>query len=379
MTRRTSPIGVLAALVLAAGCDRQPAGPYREDSAENAGNAIVFVQTSTNNNATPTFTNPSAGNVTVNLYRLEAYAAGDSLVPLRFATNNAQGRVLFSGLDAGQYVVRPAVRPHTNFFTGQSVDTITVTAGQTDSSATFRFRPGARVSGQISAFRNTPNGPDTDRFANVIVEFLRNPGTGFAVVATDTTDAAGNYEFLQPPGTQPYQIRFTVPTESVTDADVAARRDSLRFGGTTTSPALSSTVTFNGPAAGLNPDQTTNNFQFTLPGRITGSAFRDNNANGTQDAGENLVAGDTVNVVLLNADETRVIATSRVAVSATGTVTNYSFTSVQGGSYVLRFDPTTSRFPANPALRAAPVEFTITVPNSYGTVTQNIPVVLREP
>lgn len=370
MTRRTLTIGALAIAGAAAGCDRQPAGPTREDSAETAGNAIVFVQTSTNNNTPPTFTNPAAGNVTVNLYRLEAFAAGDSVTPLRFATNNAQGRVIFSGLDAGQYVVKPAARPNSNFFTGQSVDTITITAGETDSSTTFRFRPGSRVSGNISAARNTPSGPDVDRFGGVIVELLRNPGTGFTVTNTDTTDAAGNYEFLTTPGTQPFQIRFAVPLASITDTAVAARRDSLRANNTT----LASTVTFNGPAAGLNPDQTTQNFQFTLSGRITGTAFRDNNANGTQDAGEAVAAGDVVTVVLLNADKSRVILTTTAAANGT-----YTFNNIQGGSYVVRLDPSTSRFPTTPALVAQPAEFPVAVPNSNASVTQNIPVVLREP
>lgn len=377
MTRRIFSIGALVVAARAAGCDEQPAGPARTDSPENAGNLIVFVRTAKNNTDTATYTTGGSAQLQVNVY-----AISDTLVPLRFGTVPASGRLVFPGLTEGTYLVKPVVRQFTTAVGNQFTDTITVVAGATDSSAFFRFRPGARVSGQITAFRNTPNGPDTDRFQGVIVEFLRGAGTPavFTVAATDTTDVAGNYEFIQTPGPAPFRIRFTVPTEAITDTAVAARRDSLRFGTTPTSPALSSTITFNGPATGLVPDQVTQNFQFTLLGRITGTAFRDVNRNGTQEAGEGVLAGDTVNVVLYNADKSRVIATTRVqsptAANPAGLV--YNFTSVQGGTYVLRFDAATSRFPASPALRTTSIEYTITVPNSNETVTQPIPIVLTE-
>ena len=362
MQRRTLLIGAFAGAVAIVACDKQPAGPAVDRTPANTGAVIATVLSDASNTGTPNFT--AASGITVNLYRVS-----DTVNVLRRVTTDATGRVMFVGLDPGDYIVRPALRPLTTF-TGRLADTITVTASDTLVADTIRVRFGSRVTGNISSTFISQTGPVTARYGDVIVRFYRETAvTGVfevAPFALDTTDASGTYDVPVSPAPQRVRVVFSAP--QLPD-------DTLTLNGRSVVeiPRGEDTLTTGGVA----PNATvTSNAQYRYPNAISGRVFRDLDADGVYDgAGENLVSGDQVALVLRSAtDETLepLLISGNITSS---NVTTY-FQSLVPGRYALTLDPVNTRFPSNPFAWRNDTVF-VTVPSKIGTVTADFPVPFR--
>jgi protocatechuate 3,4-dioxygenase beta subunit len=156
---------------------------------------------------------------------------------------------------------------------------------------------------------------------NVVVELKDGAGK---VVASTTTDAAGQYHFDVDAGT--YSVSVKAPAgfkpvgqdlggNDATDSDIDAAGNT-------------------GPIA-LTPGETNNKADAGLyrPASLGDTVWYDTNRNGTQDAGESGVAG--VRVTLLDANGSPVGAT--VTTDANG---HYQFSDLKPGSYSVQFDQT---------------------------------------
>lgn len=362
MIRRRLTLGALALAALAAGCDKQPAGPVVTEDASTTGALRVVVLADQSSGATPNF--QARPGVRVNLFRL-----GDS-APLRSVTTNAAGQALFTGLPPGQYVVVPSVRA-LSAFTGASRDTVTVAAADTAQAPdvdTIRVRIAGRVTGAVTSSVFTPTGQVVARFGGVIVRFFREtavPGVYEAEpFVLDTTDASGAFEVPVVPGAGRVRLVFDAPGGLADDTLTLGGRSAIE------SPRGQDTVTTSG---GVNPDQNVSaNITYSYPNSIASRVFRDLNGNGTFDAGEELVAGDTVRVQLRTADESfRVLAATNV--TSTPVTPAALFRSLAPGEYALTLDlagtriRSTTRPPQNDTVR-------VTVPSRSGSVTANFPV-----
>lgn len=362
MQHRTLLLGALVAIGAVAACDKQAAGPRVDVNPRNTGAIIATVLSDASNTGTPNFV--AASGVTVNVYRI-----GDTVNVLRRVTTDASGRVLVVGLEPGGYIVRPALRPLTTF-AGRLADTITVAAADTLLADTIRVRFGARVIGTISSTFIGQTGPVTERYGGVIVRFYRETGVPNVFdptpFATDTTDASGFYEVPVAPGTARVRIRFDAP---------AISDDTLTLNGRTAVEIPRGEDTLTTGAIGTNATAAAN-AQYRFPNSISGRVYRDLDADGVYDgAGENLVAGDQVALVLRSATDESL---EPLFISANITNSNITafFVSLVPGRYALTLDPVNTRFPSNPSAWRNDTVF-VTVPAKIGTVMADFPVPFR--
>jgi hypothetical protein len=369
MTTRRIAIGVLGAGALLAACTKEPAGPFINFTSAKAGTIIVKVLTDKSNSATATNFSPQSA-VRVNVYRFT-----DTL-PLRSLTTDAGGRAVFAGLPTGQYKARLAARP-LSVANGPDSVVFFAAPGVIDSTPLLRVRLGAKIGGFVAAEFTDQNKLTSQRFAGVVVEFLRDTSStataSYAVFASDTSDANGNVEVIAKPGPAKFRMRFQLPTPASTDS-LRAAIDTLK------TSADSITIT---SAAGINPDaNVVQNMLFNYTSSFTGSVFRDAGVgavsstftdstrnNGSLDslqtaAGpppvfrkEGLVAGDTIIIQLRDSASTKILSTAR-ATSATPT---YKFSSLKGGTYTIQVDVLSSKLASNPQalVRTNPVKITL--------------------
>ena len=360
--RSHSSLALAVAILASTACDRQPAGP--EVQPENTGALRVTVQRDTSLRADRPFA--AAPGVRVSVFRL-----GDTLA-LRQVTTNSLGLATFVGLAPGQYVVTPSLRPLSTF-TGNSADTITITANDTSTvlAGPFQTRLGARVSGFAASQVTTQQGLVTTRFPGVQLAILRETGVGtnvFLPVTTVTTDATGAFDVPLAPGPGRVQIIFNsgqIP---------GFPNDTLFLGGSGTSVISNrGNLTATSTAVILPDANVTQNLIFNFNTRITGEIFRDVNGNGLRDTGEGLAKGDTVFVQLRDATGQRVIAPVVRVIGnppATGPLVpgTYTFSSLQGGSYTVVLDLAASRFAA-PGGTVRVTSVPVTLPTSLAAVS----------
>ena len=363
MTQRRIFIGTLALAVAAAACGREAAGPAVDQTM--TGNIFVSVLTDTGNAATPTYSGRSGVTVLV-------YPEGDSVF-VRRASTGTGGALTIRGLPVGTYVVKPAVRPFTTFASPEST-VVEVEWGVTDSSSVFRFRQGGRIAGFIGVSFLTDSGPIVRRFgAGKSVKLLREvaPGT-YEEVATTTTDAGGNYEFVAPPFTEPLAITFESGEEGIFDQLVFV---SSRVPADTVQTITQEEVRFRGfttGATGLGGGNVTQNLLFGLQSTIAGRVWRDLNRNAVYDgAGENLITGDSITFQLRSEDNARVVATTRATATAANLpgygagTQGFVFTNVAPGTYNIVAVPALSRFAATPGFTFRADTITVTVTDTH--------------
>jgi hypothetical protein len=373
----------LAAAALAA-CSEQRAGAFVGVNEFNTGVARAIVRSDTaSSTTTPKLVAPS--NVRVALFRV-----GDTVAIRTVTTTN--GVATFVGLDTGQYILRPLARAGSSF-AGQSEDTVTVTAGDTASTDTLRVRLGARITGFVASQYFAPD-PDTarqvtNRFPGVEIRFYRETAPNVwdpTPFARDTTDATGTFDIPVSPG--PLRVRLEFNSDTAPLAKLkGGSADSLLYKGAGNVPATRGIVADTLPSTGsgsLNPNaDVTRNQLFTFKSAIRVVAFRDLNNNGTREANENLVSGDTVRVRLaipvVTGTDTTFKAISGTA-NVTSTVTTGTppgttvFSSLKGGTYVIVYDPSASRFPSDPNAFRRGSHAVVVVPNSATIVSVAVPV-----
>lgn len=353
MSSRSLVVGAFAALVALAACGRDDAGPTVIQ--DDAGVVQATVLTDVSNSSSFVYT--ARAGIAVGLYR-----DGDTLL-LRRATTNAQGKVIFRGLPEGRYFVRPIVRPNT-VFGGPEFTAVTVTRGRTDSSSVFRFRQGARLSGFLAAEFTTPTGPKQVRFGpGIIVELHRDTSVAqsgrYALIGTDTTDAASTFAFFATPQPQRYRLIYRAPQATLSD--------SLRFVPDTLQGVRNPEIIFTSGSGGLVADNVTQNLIFNYTSRIAGVVFKDLNNNRLRTANEALIPLDTAVITLRDSATGKVLATQRVTSATTALAAigrpaqGYSFTSLEPGTYVILMDRISSRFLTNPAAFRNPEPIYVTV------------------
>ena len=379
MSFRRSAIGALALTAVLAACDKQAAGPGVDTESESAGIQALVRTDTTSTGTTPSNFAVRSG-INVNLYR-----QGEDIV-LRRQTTNAQGKVTFRGLEPGTYVLRPSVRDFT-FFGENQFAVVQARAGRIDSTTVFRFRQGARLTGfaQVTV-------TNQDRFIQqrvgqgVEVELQRDTSaaqTGkFVRIAVDTTDASGAYEFVVPVfGPQRYRVRYVLAQTGLPEGVTAA---DLRFAvtpDTADGQQFASADTIRRTVLGGLPGGTsTQNFPFEYTSRIAGQVFRDLNGSGTKDAGEDLIAGDTIVLQLRNATGERVLQTQRVSAGTAASsgigrpAQGYSFTSLEPGTYLITVAPAATRFNFLPVTPQTFPTGEVVVGSRTAQMTLNVPV-----
>ena len=363
MTQHRILIGTLALAIVAAACGREAAGPAVDQSA--TGDIFVSVLTDTSNAAVPNYAGRSGITVLV-------YPEGESVL-LRRASTGTGGALTIRGLPPGDYVVKPLVRDFT-VFDGPESTFVTVDSGATDSSSVFRFRQGGRIAGFIGVSYLTDSGPVTRRFgAGKTVTLLRETAPGvYEEVATTTTDAGGNYEFIAAPFTQPLAIRFQSGEDGIFDELVFV---SSRVPADTVQTITQEEVLYRGVttgATGLGGGSVTQNLLFGLQSTIAGRVWRDMNRNAVYDgASENLIAGDTITFQLRSADNERVVSTGRATATAANLpgygagTQGFLFSNVAPGTYKIVAVPSLSKFPATPGFTFRADTITVTVTDSH--------------
>lgn len=358
--------GAFAALVALAACGRDDAGPTVVQDDAGVIQATVLTDVS----AATAFTFTARAGIAVGLYR-----DGDPLL-LRRATTNAQGKVIFRGVPAGRYVVRPIVRPNT-VFGGPEFAVVDVTRGVTDSSTVFRFRQGARLSGFLAAEFTTSTGPRQVRFGpGIIVELFRDTSVAqtnkYALIGTDTTDASSSFEFFATPKAQKYRLIYRDPQTDLSD--------SLRFVPDTLQGIRDSVITFTSATTGLVADNVTQNLIFNYTSRIAGVVFKDLNNDRVKGANEALIALDTAVITLRDSATGKVLATQRVTSATTASTPigrpaqGYSFTSLEPGTYVILMDRISSRFLTNPNAFRNPAPIYVTIATNKDKKVVDYPI-----
>ena len=370
MSFRRIAIGALVIPAVLAACDKQAAGPGVDTESESAGIQAIVRTDTTSTGATPSNYAVRAG-INVNLYR-----QGDTIV-LRRQTTNAQGKVTFRGLEPGTYILRPSVRGFTFFDGGTEFAVVTARARTVDSSTVFRLRQGARVTGFAQV-----NVTNQDRFLQqrvgqgVPVDLLRDDGAGFVKIATQTSDASGAFDFTTPVTSRPLRVAFAL-NETGLPAGVSA--EELILVADPTQNAARDTVTRTlGSGAGGGTGSLT--FVFEYRSRITGQVFRDLNNNGTKDAGEDLIAGDTIALQLRDATGERVLQTQRVFFNTAASAAigrpaqGYSFTSLEPGTYKITVAAAATRFNGLPVTTQTFGTGEVVIGNRAEQLVLNIPV-----
>ncbi len=244
---------------------------------------------------------PGVGGVTVQLINPTT-----NTVVATTATNTSGGYT-FTGLPAGPYVVE-ITNPAGFGNTSPNPLTVTAPTGGTGV-ADFGLQ---QLSAVVGTVYNDVNGDGTQTggepgISGVTVQLV-NPSTG-TVVGTTTTDANGNYIFVNvTPG--PYMVKETTPAGF--------------------SPTTPTSVPVSAPP-GAPASADFGNQQL---GTVNGTVFYDANGNGVRDSGQQNVTAELgipgVTITLKNATNGTTVGTTTT--DANG---NYSFPNVPVGGYIV--------------------------------------------
>ena len=369
MQTRLIRVAALASAAFLVACEGQPSGPAFDLTAATTASIAVRVQTDISTTATPNFVNDAAGGTRVNLYK-----RGDTTLVASFTTPGAttptvdKGKIRFFGLQPGTYVLRTSLRKYSTSTSTASVApqlgdsvVLAVAAGALDTTGIFRVRLGASWAATLAIqWTDSIQFNKIIRLPNTKLVFQREtaPASGvYTNFDSVTTDAIGSFTMplrvdgAPGPGSVTTRIRinFTTSTAGLTTPppDVAL----FALGGFATpvaNPPLNAAavLTQTGTAGAIPNQNITTGLTFSFPSQIQGRVFKDLNANGTYDAGEDLAVGDTVSVQLRNGDAltaatSRVITTTRIV--GTGAALNYTFSGLRQGNYRLSMDLLTSR------------------------------------
>lgn len=363
-----------------AACGHQEAAPIVAPDAEAfaaaTGSLRVLVRRDTSPNATPIWV--AASGVRVNLYK------GTDTLPIRQLNTSPTGEALFLGLEPGTYTYGTSLRTGTVItVVPGGTPSATVVAGDTVLADTVKVRIPAIVTGIVGARYINQLREQTDRYAGVTVELLRESALNvgdFAVIATTTTDQAGVYSFILPAGTARAQVR-------INGATITQRTDPmLLFQGAGTVPYVPATHTVTLPA--ITPDRSiTQDLLFMYNSRITISPFRDTDKDGVRDdavtgvsPAEGMLAGDTVFFQLRDATGARTVlsgTTLRAVATTNGARPVVTINGLQAGTYTIYVDRISSRFPQSPFLYDASSFAPVTVViEASSTTPQTIDTVL---
>ena len=239
-------------------------------------------------------------------------------------TTDADGNYSFTGLNAGTYTVKVvkdgelANLTQTEDPDGTKDNASGAITLNTDNpvreNVNFGYVKKHAISGNIYLDENrdkTKNGDDLN-LSGVTVTLVDGSGN---VVATTTTDASGNYNFLGlADGT------YTVKVD--TTGKLAGLEQTEDPSGAKNSQSTPITFTRN------DPDVTNVNFGYAKDYSIAGNVYRDSNRSESKDATETVFQGVTVNLVDASGNV--------VATTTTDADGNYSFSKLPAGDYTVK-------------------------------------------
>jgi len=237
-------------------------------------------------------------------------------------TTDANGDYEFTNLDPGSYVVRetnPAGYTSTGDTDGANDDkiSVTVSAGETEADHDFFDAQPADIRGTVYEDSNGDGDFDAGEsgISGVTVYLdLNDNGVKDAGEPEDTTDANGDYEFLdRNPGA--YVIRETNPAGYTSTGDTDGANDDK----------ISVTLT-------SGTDSNDNDYFDVQPVDIRGTVYEDSNGDGNFDAGETGISGVTV-YLDLNDNGVKDAGEPEDTTDANG---DYEFADKNPGSYVVR-------------------------------------------
>jgi SdrD B-like domain len=284
---------------------------------------------------------PGVAGITVSLFDNTGKLVGSTVT-------DAYGNYLFSNLPAGDYSVSVTLPANYTFTSSTGTSKTDATNSDvnaiTGATTTITLAPGENnVNIDAGIIFNTPTPKanigdrvwlDIDKdgiqdagepgVAGVTVTLFDNTG---AIVATAVTDANGNYLFTDVPAGTGYTIGFTAPAGTVfSPKDATADNND-----SDADPVTGKTAPFTVVAgttdlsfdAGIYPQPAT---KASLGDRV----WNDLNKDGKQDAGEQGIAGVTVNLYAAN-------GTTLLGTTKTDAFGNYIFTNLNAGTYVVEF------------------------------------------
>jgi len=266
--------------------------------------------------------------------------AGEPVVAT--TTTDASGNYAFLNQSPGNYVVvetQPAgynsvsdvdATPDpdgTDGATPNNVIPVVLTAGENDNDNNFVEEQPANIRGNVTVDTNGDNVGDTPISGVTLSLVSDTNGNGVAdagepVLATTTTNASGNYEFLnRVPGN--YVVVETQPVGYISVSDVDATPDPDGNDGATANEVIPVVLV-------ANENDNDNNFVEKYNASLGDYVWHDLNANGIQDAGEPGIANVTVR--LFNSGG------SQIGFKITDPTGYYQFTNLAPGTYTVKFD-----------------------------------------
>ncbi|MEY4925575.1 MAG: hypothetical protein RI894_11, partial [Bacteroidota bacterium] len=338
------------------------AGIYPQGTAVSTASIGNFVWFDTNNdgiqNDSPMTGSDGLGVEGVTVY---LYAANNTTTPLASTKTDATGHYLFTGLQAGDYVVgfAPASLPSGYSFSPQNAtaatatdatdsdvnaatglsDAISLRAGEVNTTIDLGIHNAAASAGAIGNFvwydTDGNGGQDANEpgMAGITINLI-NDATD-QIVRTTTTDNLGHYLFTDVPfGTfhivfQNIHAGFSFTTANDNTGGITDATDSDAIPTATGTSGASGSITIN---SGAPTNFTIDAGLITTTRAALGNyVWFDENGDGVQGGGEKGLAGITVSLY----DAT---GSNRIASVITDAEGYYIFTNLIAGNYILGFD-----------------------------------------
>jgi SdrD B-like domain len=306
----------------------------------------VYVDTSANGTNDGTVTDPGVGGVTLTLCRTAGVPCAPADV-LGTATTAPDGTYTFPGVPTGNFFVQET---QPSIYGSSTVNVQPVTRIGTTSVTNVDFgETGAVVAGNVYQDNNQNSTQDAGDvgIAGVTVTLTGTDANGLPVSLTTVTLADGSYAFnnVPAPGAAGYTItetQSTVPAGLINGTTNVGTITPSGGATTATGTANNAASTITGvvwtPATNVvaAPNTVGANYNFgeIQAANLSGSVIRDQDRDGTPDAGEPGIAG--VTITLCRTAGVPCAAADVIATTTTGSDGSYSFRDIPSGSYFIQ-------------------------------------------